>query len=468
MTGIGLGAALLFGFLIRDLRVGWAAVPLVLAGIVAGMMLLPDRRGRIAVIVAAGLFAFSAWLAGLGAIAPKLPPELAQTKRFTGVVLDVPRRYPSGTYTRFEVRNPGHAILSARFPSYPEVKQGDVVRTYGNATPREHAPGTDEPRYLTSNGAIGNLWANWLTIEGSEATTAQRVRNAITDSFAMRIRTAIPEPAGTLATGLLLGNDDAMTSATRDAFRSAGLSHITAVSGWNIAIIAGLFAAVGTGGLVDRRLQLVAAIAGVWAFTFLVGAPPSALRAAVMGTVYLLAHLRGRPKDTLTALVWATALLVVITPAIRFDPGFQLSVAATLALTVAVPYLEDRRWLVLAGIPLAAEIAVAPLLWHHFGSYSLISPLANVLATPLVAPAMAGAALVVAASFIHPFLGAMVGLVAWVPGRLIIAITELASGIPWASGTTMALGTNGVIIAYVMLLGLYLWVEFRYRPSATL
>lgn len=463
MTGAGLGAALLLGFLIRDLHSGWAAVPLVLAAVVAGVMLLPDRRGRIAVIVAAGLLTFGAWLAGVSPPAADLPPELAQSKRFTGVVLDAPRRYPSGTYARFEVRDPGQAILSTRFPSYPEVRQGDVVRVYGSATP--HTSGIDEPRYLTSNGAIGDLWGYWLTIEDSEATTAQRLRDATTESFAWRIRRAIPEPAGTLATGLLLGNDDAMTRATRDAFRSAGLSHITAVSGWNIAVIAGLFAAVGTGGLIDRRLQLIAAIAGVWAFTYLVGSPPSALRAAVMGTVYLLAHLRGRPKDTLTALVWATALLVVITPPIRFDPGFQLSVAATLALTAAVPYLESRRWLVLAGIPVAAEIAVAPLLWHHFGAYSLISPLANLLATPLVAPAMAGAALVVAASFVHPFLAAMVGLIAWVPGRLIIAITELAAGIQWASGTTIALGTNGVIIAYALLLGLYLWAEFGYRPS---
>jgi competence protein ComEC len=329
-------------------------------------------------------------------------------------------------------------------------------------------PGSDEPRNLTTKDVIRDLWGTYLVIESSGASTAQCLRNTITDSFALRIRRAIPEPTGTLATGLLLGKDDAMTRATRDAFRSAALSHITAVSGWNIAVVAGLFAAVGTGGLIDRRLQFVAVIAGVWAFTYLVGAPPSALRAAVMGTVYLLAQLRGRPKDTLTALVWATAHLVVITPPIRFDPEFQLSVAATLALTAIVPYLESRGWLVLVGIPLVAEIAVAPLLWHHFGTYSLISPLANVLAAPLVAPAMAGAALVVAASFIHPYLGSMVGLVAWVPDRLIIAITELATSIPWASGKMQALSTNGVIIAYALLLGLYVWMEYRYRPSTAL
>lgn len=466
MIGAGLGAALLLGFLIHDMHAGWAVVPLVLAGIAIGVTLLPDRRGRMTVLVAAGLIAFGAWWAGFDAASPLLPTELAQAKRFTGVVLDLPRRYPSGTYARFEVREPGHAVLSARFPSYPEVKQGDIVRVSGSATPLKAPPGNDEPRFLSSNGTIGDLWSTYLTVEGSEATTMQRVRNTITDSFAKRIRRAIPEPAGALATGLLLGNDDAMTSATRDAFRSAGLSHITAVSCWNIAVVAGLFAAVGTGGLIDRRLQLIAAIAGVWIFTYLVGAPPSALRAAVMGTVYLLAQLRGRLKDTLTALILATALLVVITPPIRFDPGFQLSVAATLALTVVVPYLEGRRWLLLVGIPLAAEIAVAPLLWHHFGTYSLVSPLANVLAAPLVAPAMAGAALVVVASFIHPFLGLMVGIFAWVPGRLIIAITELASGIPWASGKMMMLSTNGVIIAYGLLLALYLWVEYRHRPLA--
>ncbi len=76
MTGIGLGAALLLGFLLRDSHAGWAAVPLLLAGLAIGVMLLPDRRSRIAVIVAAGLLAFGAWWAGFGATAPELPLEL--------------------------------------------------------------------------------------------------------------------------------------------------------------------------------------------------------------------------------------------------------------------------------------------------------------------------------------------------------------------------------------------------------
>jgi competence protein ComEC len=244
------------------------------------------------VIAAAGFLAFGARWAGFGATSSALPPELGQAKRVTGVVLDLPRRYPSGTYTRLEVREAGHAILSARFPTYPETKQADVVHAYGRVTVGGFDPGSDEPRNLTTKDVIRDLWGTYLVIESSEASTAQCLRTTINASFALRIRRAIPEPTGTLATGLLLGKDDAMTRATRDAFRSAALSHITAVSGWNIAVVAGLFAAVGTGGLIDRRLQLVAAIAGVCAFAYLVGAPPSALRAAVMGTVYLLAQLR--------------------------------------------------------------------------------------------------------------------------------------------------------------------------------
>ena len=92
MTGIGLGAALLFGFLLRDLHAGWAVVPLVLAAVVIGLMLLQGRHGRVAVIVAAGSLAFGAWCAGFGATRPALPPEVSQAKRFTGVVLDLPRR----------------------------------------------------------------------------------------------------------------------------------------------------------------------------------------------------------------------------------------------------------------------------------------------------------------------------------------------------------------------------------------
>jgi hypothetical protein len=138
----------------------------------------------------------------------------------------------------------------------------------------------------------------------------------------------------------------------------------------------------------------------------------------------------------------------MISPAIRLDPGFQLSVMATLALAVVVPWLETfGRWQTLVWIPVVAEAGVTPLLWHHFGAYSLVAP--------LVALTMAGAVMVVAASFIHPLLATVVGLLAWVPSRLIVAIAEWAAAIPWGSESTLALGTTGVVVAYAVLLGLY-------------
>ncbi len=109
------------------------------------------------------------------------------------------------------------------------------------------------------------------------------------------------------------------------------------MSGWNIALAAGLFAAVGARGRLQKPLLLAVAIAGVRGYTYLVGAVPSALRAAVMATLFLVAQWRGRLRETLTALVWETALLIMISPAIRLDPEFQLSFMATLALAVLVP-----------------------------------------------------------------------------------------------------------------------------------
>jgi competence protein ComEC len=193
---------------------------------------------------------------------------------------------------------------------------------------------------------------------------------------------------------------------------------------------------------------------------------PSVTRASLMLTIFVLAQLLGRPRDTLSALALATAAIILVQPGMRFDIGFQLSVAATLGIALALPFTQDRSpWHLLWVIPLAAEIAVEPLILYHFGYYSLVSPFANVLAAPFVAAAMLTGAVTVLASLASYTFGEVAGLLAWGPARAVVAIADGAAAVPFLSGEVEPLSWAGVLIAYVILAGFYATLYLFLRPA---
>ncbi len=202
------------------------------------------------------------------------------------------------------------------------------------------------------------------------------------------------EPAGLLP-GLVLGDTSALSPRVEQEFVSAGLAHLTAVSGGNLAVVCGAVLLLLRLLRLGPRLSAAAAGVCLAGFLVLVGPEPSVLRAGVMAAVALLALALGRRGSALPALAFAVCLLVVADPAMATDFGFALSVCATGGLVLLAP-----RWagaLVRRGIPpgfadglavpLAAFLVTAPVLAGMAGSVSLVSVLTNVLAAPVVAPA---------------------------------------------------------------------------------
>ncbi|SED30461.1 competence protein ComEC [Amycolatopsis tolypomycina] len=202
------------------------------------------------------------------------------------------------------------------------------------------------------------------------------------------------EPAGLLP-GLVLGDTSALSPRVEQEFVSAGLAHLTAVSGGNLAVVCGAVLLLLRLLRLGPRLSAAAAGTCLAGFLVLVGPEPSVLRAGVMAAVALLALALGRRGSALPALAFAVCLLVVSDPAMATDFGFALSVCATGGLVLLAP-----RWagaLVRRGIPpgfaeglavpLAAFLVTAPVLAGMAGSVSLVSVLTNVLAAPVVAPA---------------------------------------------------------------------------------
>jgi competence protein ComEC len=194
-----------------------------------------------------------------------------------------------------------------------------------------------------------------------------------------------------LVRGLTIGDTTAMTSRDEELLRRAGLSHLVAVSGSNVALVLG--AVLVAARALRRRVRIGLAAAALALFVLTVGPEPSVLRAAVMGGIALMALGAGMRTDPLAALGMAVLAVVATRPGMVYSVGLHLSVAATTGLILwarpiasAVPRVPRIVGLGL-GATLAAGTAVAPITAAVFGQVSLGSPLANLLAMPAVAPA---------------------------------------------------------------------------------
>ncbi|MEL7156776.1 MAG: ComEC/Rec2 family competence protein [Actinomycetota bacterium] len=193
----------------------------------------------------------------------------------------------------------------------------------------------------------------------------------------------LPRHQQAIYTGLVVGEDRLQAPAQRARFRAAGLSHLLAVSGQNVAFVLAVVAVPAA--VVPRRVRLGLFLAVLAAFAVATRLEPSVLRATAMAALSTWATLTGRDAVGLAPLAVAVAGLILIDPFLVWSVGFRLSVVASAAIVVLAPALARR----LPGpelvrrplaVTLAAQIGVAPLLVHHFDRVPLASVPANLAA----------------------------------------------------------------------------------------
>jgi competence protein ComEC len=274
----------------------------------------------------------------------------------------------------------------------------------------------------------------------------------------------MPPREAELARGFVLGEDERIDEGTKEDFRRSGLSHLLAVSGQNVTLLAllamPLLGALGIP-LAERLVWVMALIA---VYVPVAGAGPSIQRAGVMGAAGLLATLGGRRSSRLYALALAAIVTLAVDPGIAGDVGWQLSFVAVLGiLLLASPLrravlarLGEGRWrrALADGLALtvAATLATAPLIAFRFETVSTTALAANVLALPAVAPAM--------------WLGMCAAALSQLPGLpleplnglnalLLAYVAQVAS---WCAAPEWAelrvhLGAAGLVASYLALLG---------------
>ncbi len=326
----------------------------------------------------------------------------------------------------------GTPVLAFAPVSWVGLRWGEEVEVGGRLAPAR--PGDDVMATLSGKG------------EPSERAPPSAVRRA-----AARLRTGLVQAVGDrprdgsgLLPGLVVGDTSRLDPGLEAAMRSAGLTHLVAVSGSNVAIVCGAaLMLAGRCGL-PRRLRVPLAALTLVGFVVVARPEPSVLRAAVMGGVGLLGLASARRAQGVGALSAAVLALLVLDPWLSRSYGFALSTLATLGLLLlARPWGEwlarrmPRPLAFAVAVPLAAQAACGPVIVLLQGSVSLVSVPANLAAAPLVAPATIAGVVAAALSVVWGGGAHLVALLGVLPAEVIAQVARLAArvpALPWPGG----------------------------------
>ncbi len=414
-----------------------------------------------AVALATGI-AVGAWRAadaslptGPGSLAGVVSAGASAQRAVRGTVVDDPRPREDRQQVVLDgLTIDGGAVrgrLVAWLPRAIEVRSADIVSFEARLEAPAAFDGFDYRAYLARQGvgAIGRAFDARVIhpADASPAILLAGVRSTLLDG----LDAVVPEPEAALGAGILLGVRTAIDPAVNDAFAAAGLTHVVAISGWNIAIVAAIVARLldGLAGRAGGRLLVpVLTVTAIGGYVALVGSSPSVVRAALMAVALLLGRQGGSRAHAASALMLAALVMLVAAPAVLWDVGFQLSLLATAGLIAFGAGMAAR----LEGWPgwvrepvaltLAAQLTTLPVILLTFARLSLVAPVANVLVTPLVPLVMLACAIAAPVGAVTSWLHLTIvgnaaawlaGGAAWLGLRIMIMVGAGAATLPFAS-----------------------------------
>lgn len=434
-------------------------------------VVLPGERLALAAIVMAA----GGWWWGsarLDAIDRSLLTRLVGTAEQARVVVTAPpRRSRFAVRAQAEMRRFGTLRTSEpvllELPAGLAPAQGDVLDALGVLTaPRGPQNGFDERLYLRRHGIHVVLRVDrWRVVgrRGGLGGVADRLRAYVTRGLS---HGSGGEQRAVLL-GVVLGADEGLSQNLRDRFRASGLYHLLAVSGQNVALVAGGALLVAWLAGVPRLLGELGALAAIAAYVLAVGAQPSVIRAGIAGALGSIAWLLARERDRWWFVLVGAFVLLAWNPYTLFDAGFQLSFAAVTAIFVLTPrlgrmlegYPVPKKVAGFLAVSTACGLATAPILWLQFRAVPLLAVPANALAAPAVGPLL-GLALLAAA--VHPVAPSAAAALTWLAGwcaAYLALCARMIGGLPFAQITSgWAAAAVGTCAAAV---GTYAWRRCR-------
>ncbi|MFQ5945641.1 MAG: DNA internalization-related competence protein ComEC/Rec2 [Anaerolineae bacterium] len=364
----------------------------------------------------------------------------------------------------------GGALL--RLPRTAPYRYGDLLEIEGTVESPPELEGFSYRDYLARQGILSVIdHARVERLASDGGNPVYRAILALKGRAHETVLRILPEPQASVQAGILLGLERGIPRDLLEDFNRTNTTHIVAISGFNIAIVAGLLAAVGDRTLGRRRATYLSLV-GIALYTVLVGAAPSVVRAAIMGSLYVMGRRLGRQTFALTSLALAAAAMTLLNPRVLWDLGFQLSFLATLGLILHVAplslWLEARmaRWVQGEALALVsraaggalvvtavAQVWVLPVIIHNFGILSVVSLAANALIVPVQGWVMIlGGAATFVGMVVLP-LGEIAGWTAWLPVTWTVTVVQNLAEWEWAAVETGGWGV-GLAAVYYLALGM--------------
>jgi competence protein ComEC len=403
----------------------------------------------------------------------------------TGVVVDFPdvRDTHIGLRVRAErlrriadpLSVPARGLALVRASRYQDFAYGDRVQAIGMLETPPVFEGFSYREYLARQGVYSLMSPARVTrLAAGQANPLLQAVFALRQRALRTVQALFPEPESSLLAGILLGVESGIHPALRQAFNDTSTTHIIAISGFNITLLAGLVITLFGRWLGPRRGAMLAALA-IGLYAVMVGADPAVLRAAIMGGLSLYARLLGRQTQALASLGAAALAMTALSPLTLWDVGFQLSFAATLGLVLyadpisqrftrfASRWMDSRRAERLARpvgefglFTLAAQATTLPLTAYYFKRLSLVSLVANPAILPAQPALMVLGGLSVLLGMLWLPLGQLVAWAAWPFPAYTLRAVEFFAGLPSASLALPSFGLLAAGLGYAALFGITL------------
>jgi len=365
---------------------------------------------------------------------------------------------------------PVQGLLLAKIPVEKNPKFGDRVQLTGYL----ETPPEDEDysyrEYLNRKGIYVYLpKAEIAVLEHGQGNLVLRGIFELKSRALEILYRLWPDPEASLLAGILLGVETGIPDQVQQAFRDTGTTHIIAISGFNITIVAGLFSRFFSR-LLNPRQGAVAAVMGIGLYTLLVGADAAVVRAAVMGGLSIFAQQIGRRQHGINAAALASLIMILINPQLPWDISFQLSLSATLGLILyADPFAQRFFKFSSRFLPeqtaqritqpvseyilftFAAQLTTFPVMLYHFHSFSLNTFLANPAILPVQPPIMLVGGLALILGLIWFPLGVAAAPLVYPFVLYTIRVVEWFSRLPFRTLYTGEIGVGWIALLYLCL-----------------
>ena len=319
-----------------------------------------------------------------------------------GTVTDV--RYNSSDYSSFEViitsinESPAEINAILDIPAHSTLKSSDTFTATGNLSPLSF----EEDDYLIAKGFNGRIVCESkddLRIKSSTIGNTAPLFKRINSSFQNILTENTNEEVGAFAGALLLGNRESLSDEIVRDFRRSGISHMLALSGLHISIIIGFFDLIMRNMFINKKIRCVLLVFLSLAYLAITGFSPSASRAVIMLCIVYISHLINNESESLTSLFIALTIILIISPHAIYDIGLWMSFFATIGIIIISELLSKLKFhikkkpilirilitmTVSVLLTFTAIISICIFSWLCFGEISILSPITNIIFSPLM------------------------------------------------------------------------------------